>query len=84
MSLFPQDSPYGAPRATGARVIVATIERPTGDTGIHAHTQSRLSTDSSMQAWKWSSQILQYRPQVAAAVCRAQADPQAGEQDLEL
>jgi glycosyltransferase involved in cell wall biosynthesis len=42
MSLFAAESPFAASRASEARVIVATIERPVGDTGIHAHTQSLL------------------------------------------
>jgi glycosyltransferase involved in cell wall biosynthesis len=47
MSLFLHSSEFAAssaPRvsAASARVIIATIERPQGDTGIHTHTRSLM------------------------------------------
>src|SRR3954466_1728691 len=47
MSIFATSSTFAGARepeasAAASRVIVATIERPQGDTGIHAHTNALL------------------------------------------
>ncbi len=48
MSIFAQSSAFAGAQGSraedlAARVIVATIERPQGDTGVHAHTNALLA-----------------------------------------